>query len=143
VSTPASVRVGAAAIALVVFGAAGCGGGRPSYSATPRAHSASPRAHPSPCAQLTVLSPELVPVLADLHEGRINLVTNIPVRRQMLRFTSDAAEWAAASGAAVFTTLFRHLRHLWNWPSGTIPELAGWIRRDVTAAAAHCAAAGK
>jgi hypothetical protein len=133
VSAPARVRAAAAAIAVAVLGVAGCGDGR-------AAQSAAPREHLSPCAQLAALSPGLAPILAGLREGRINLVTNQPVRRQMLRFTGDAAGWAAASRATAFTTLFRHLRHLWNWPPGLIPELAGWIRRDIAAAVAHCVA---
>ncbi len=115
VSAPARVRVAAAALAIALLGLAGCSGGRPS-------HSAAPREHLSSCAQLAALSPGLAPVVAGLGEGRINLVTNKPVRRQMLRFTGDAAKWAAASGAAAFTTLFRHLRHLWNCHPGSYPN---------------------
>ncbi len=136
VSAPCRARVTGAAIAMAVLILAGCGGGRSSDHAAPRQHL-------SPCAQLAALSAGLAPVLAGLGEGRINLVTNQPIRRQMLRFTGDAAAWAAASGTAAFATLFRHLRHLWNWPSGLIPELARWITRDIAAAGTHCAAARK
>jgi hypothetical protein len=87
---------------------------------------------------LAALTPGVAPVLAGLAGGRIDLVTNQPARRQMLRFTGDAAGWAAATGTAAFATLFRHLRHLWNWPSGLIPELADWIRRDIAATTARC-----
>jgi hypothetical protein len=134
VSAWARVRAPAAALAVTVAGVVGCGG--------QSSHPAVPLHHVRPCAQLAALSPGLEPVLAGLAHGRINLVTNQAVRREMLRFTGDAARWAAASGAAPFTTLFRHLRHLWNWPSGLIPELAGWIRSDITAAETHCAMGG-
>jgi len=125
----------ATALAVMVLGVAGCGGVTSSRSAVPLHHG-------RPCAQLAAVSPGLLPVLADLAGGKISLVTNQPVRRQLLRFTSDAARWAAASGATAFTTLFRHLRHLWNWPSGLIPELAGEIRSDIAAAETHCATGG-
>ena len=135
VSASARIRAAAAAFAVLVLGVAGCGGVTSSRPAAPL-HQV------RPCAQLAAVSPGLRPALAGLAGGRISLVTNEPVRRQLLRFTGDAARWAAASGATVFTTLFRHLRHLWNWPSWTIPELAGGIRGDIAAAAAHCAAGG-
>jgi hypothetical protein len=121
VSASARVRAAAAALAVMIASVVGCSGGQSS-------HPAATRHHVRPCAQLAALSPGLVPVLAGLAHGRINLVTSQPARRQMLRFTDDAARWAAASGTAPFTTLFRHLRHLWNWPSGLIPELAGHSR---------------
>jgi hypothetical protein len=135
VSASARAWAAAAALAVMVLGVAGCGGVTSSRSAVPLHHV-------RPCAQLAAVSPGLLPVLAGLAERRINLVTNQPVRRQMLRFTGDAARWAAASGATPFTTLFRHLRHLWNWPSELIPELAGGIRSDIAAAETHCAAGG-
>jgi hypothetical protein len=126
-------RAAAAALAIAVLFLAGCGGGS--------SHPAAPHHPPSPCAQLAALSPGLAPVLAGLGRGGINLTTSQPARRQLLRFTGDAATWAAATGATAFTTLFRHLRHLWNWPPGLIPELAHLIRRDIAAADAHCATA--
>lgn len=116
----------------------GCTGVNSPQSAGPHHHHHLLR----PCAQLAAVSSGLVPVLAGSDGGRINLVTNQPVRRQLLRFTGEAARWAAASGATAFTTLFRHLRHLWNWPSGLIPELAGWIRSDIATAETHCLTGG-
>jgi hypothetical protein len=89
------------------------------------------RGHLSPGTQQAALSPGLAPVLADLGQGRINLVTSKPIRRLMLRFTGDGAGWAAASGATAFAALFGQLRHLRNWPPGLIPEFADWIRRDI------------
>ena len=135
VSAFARLRAVAAAFAVVALGMAGCGGATSSHSAVP------PR-QVRPCAQLAAVSPGLLPVLAGLAGSRINLVANQPVRRQLLRFTGDAARWAAASGATAFTTLYRQLRHLWNWPSGLIPELAGGIRSDIAAAETHCATGG-
>lgn len=135
VSASARAWAAAAAFAVMVLGVAGCGGVK-------SPHSAVPRHHVRPCAQLAAVSPGLAPVLAGLAEGRINLVANQPVRRRLLRFTGEAARWAGASGATAFTMLFRHLRHLWNWPPGLIPELAGWIRSDIAAAQTHCAAGG-
>jgi hypothetical protein len=136
-SVGASARVPAvaAAFALVALGIAGCGG-------VASSHSAVPPHQVRPCAQLAAVSPGVLPVLARIAGGRISLVADQPVRRQLLGFTGDAARWAAASGATAFTTLFRHLRHLWNWPSGLIPELAGGIRSDIAAAETHCAAGG-
>jgi len=133
-SKAAGLRMAAtAATAITIVTLAACGGSTSRHAAT--------RKPATPCAQLAAVAPSLAPVLAGIHDGRVNLATSKGARQEMLQVTGDAANWAAVSGTPAFATLFRHLRHLWNWPARTIPELASWISSDLSIARAQCATA--
>lgn len=130
-SKPAGIRrAAAAATVIAILTLTACSAGTSRQAAA--------RGPVKACAQLTALAPSLMPLLDSLQTGRISLVTNQSARQIMLRVTGVAAKWAASTGTPEFTTLFRHLRHLWNWPHTTIPELAAWVRHDFWVARTQC-----